>query len=840
MPRLRDKDKTQEQLVKEITELRQRIAELERAENERKQAEEALRESEEQLEAIFNEVSDGIVLLDLTGKIIKINKRVTDVTGYTEKYIVGKRFNFFKNFTSQSITKMISAFTKTVAGQQMSPFEVEGYTKAGERRIGEIYGSLLRKKSKAVGVLVVMEDITERKQAEEALRESEQKYRTILQSMKEGYYEVDLAGNFTFFNEALLRIHGRSRDEMMGLNNREYSCPETAKRIYAIFNKVYKTGIPARIVDYEVIRKDGSVAMVEESVSLLRNAAGKPIGFYGISRDRTEQKRAEKALGESEEKYRTILETMEEGYYEVDLAGNLTFFNDSMCRIYGYTRDEMMGTNNRAYMSPETAKRTYRLFNQVYKTGETTKIFDWKFIRKNGSTITVEISVSLMRDSTGEPVGFRGILRDITERKQAEEALRESEEKYRTILETIEDGYYEVDLAGNFTFFNDSMCRIWGYSKEELMGMNNREYTSPETSKKIYETFNAVYKTGEPTKIFDWELIKKDGSTIYVEISISLMRDPKGEPVGFRGILRDITERKRAEEALRESEEKYRSLVEFTEDPVYLINRQKEFLFLNETYLSRLGLPRDQVIGRRYGEFHSRKEGKEFAEHIEQVFTTGRFVQYEHRSRRDDRYFLRTLSPVKKPDGSIETVTVIAKDITERKRAEEELEYMATHDSLTGLPNRTLFTDRLTMVLAQARRSQKHLAVMLLDLDYFKNVNDTLGHTVGDQLLRLVGNRLSEVLRKGDTVARIGGDEFLLLLPEIARIEDAIIIAEKILDAFHTAFFFGDHKLLISASIGIAIYPEDGDDADTLMKNADIAMYRVKDKGRGTYQRYAP
>jgi len=1092
VPRLRDKDKTQEQLIKEITELRRRVAELERAEAERKQAGEALRESEEQLEAIFNEVSDGIVLLDLTGKIIKINKRVAEVTGYAEKYIVGKRFNFFKNFPPQSVAKMIAAFTKTVAGQPVPPFEVIGYTKTGEKRIGEIYGSLFRKKNKAVGVLVVMEDITERKQAEEALskseekyrtvvelspdgiaiaskgrhvfanrslakifgvsspdellgkpimdyihpdyrkivrerieeqtkrgvlvplieekmlradgtvihtevaaaplqyegeqavlavirditerkqteealraseqkyrtiletmeegyyeadlagdftfcnealcrifgyprdemmglnyrkytspktakkfyaifnqvyrtgvpasivdyemtkkdgsvamietsasllrnaagepigfygisrdrtekkraeealRQSEEKYRTILETMEEGYYEIDLRGNFTFCNDAECRIHGLSRDEMMGLNNREYSSPETAKRIFAIFNQVYKIGIPARIIDYEVIRKDGSVAMLETSASLLRNAAGEPIGFYGISRDRTEKKRAEEALRQSEEKYRTILETMEDGYYEVDLTGNLRFFNEALCRIHRRSPDEMMGINNREFSSPETAKRIYAIFNKVYRTGIPAKIVDYEVLRKDGSIAMIEESASLLRNAAGEPIGFYGVSRDRTEQKKGEEALRQSEEKYRTILENIEDGYYEVDLSGNLTFLNDSMCRIYGSTRDDMMGMNNRAYMDEETAKKTYRLFNQVYRTGEPAEIFDWEFIKEDGSIITVEMSVSLKRDSTGKPIGFRGIIRDITERKQAEEALRESEEKYRSLVEFTEDPVYLINRQKQYLFMNEKYLSRLGLPRDQVIGRRYGEFHSRKEDKEFSGFIEQVFKTGRFVQYEHRSRRDDRYFLRTLSPVKEPDGSIETVTVIAKDITERKRAEAELVYMATHDALTGLPNRMLFNDRLTMALTQARRSQKKLAVMLLDLDYFKDVNDALGHRVGDQLLRAGGNRLRELLRRGDSVARLGGDEFLLLLPEMHQVEYATTVSQKILQAFQEPFTFDDHKLQISASIGIAIYPEDGDDADTLMKNADIAMYRAKDKGRGTYQRYAP
>jgi diguanylate cyclase (GGDEF)-like protein len=193
---------------------------------------------------------------------------------------------------------------------------------------------------------------------------------------------------------------------------------------------------------------------------------------------------------------------------------------------------------------------------------------------------------------------------------------------------------------------------------------------------------------------------------------------------------------------------------------------------------------------------------------------------------------------VKEPDGSIKAVTVISKDITERKQAEEELTYMVTHDPLTGLPNRMLFNDRLTLALAQARRHKMDLAVMLLDLDNFKNVNDGFGHNVGDQLLRAVGNRLTGLLRRGDTVARVGGDEFLVLLPEIIRITDAATVTHNILEAFRKPFTLDDHELQITTSIGVVIYPHDGDDADTLMKHADIAMYRAKDKGRNTYQCY--
>jgi diguanylate cyclase (GGDEF)-like protein/PAS domain S-box-containing protein len=180
-------------------------------------------------------------------------------------------------------------------------------------------------------------------------------------------------------------------------------------------------------------------------------------------------------------------------------------------------------------------------------------------------------------------------------------------------------------------------------------------------------------------------------------------------------------------------------------------------------------------------------------------------------------------------------------DITERKRTEEELAYMATHDALTGLPNRWLLNDRLTLELARAQRHQQKLTVMLLDLDDFKRVNDTLGHTVGDKLLQDVGKRLTSFVRKSDTVARMGGDEFMLMLlfPRIKEDGDAARIAQRILAAFRKPFTFDSHEIRITTSIGIAIYPNDGKDADTLIKNADIAMYRAKAQGRDNYQRYS-
>jgi diguanylate cyclase (GGDEF)-like protein len=182
----------------------------------------------------------------------------------------------------------------------------------------------------------------------------------------------------------------------------------------------------------------------------------------------------------------------------------------------------------------------------------------------------------------------------------------------------------------------------------------------------------------------------------------------------------------------------------------------------------------------------------------------------------------------------------LVRDITERKKSEETIRRLAYHDPLTGLPNRLLFTDRLAMAITGAKRNRQHLAVMILDLDYFKDINDTLGHHIGDRLLQAVGSRLTELLRKGDTVARMGGDEFLILLPEINNVGVTTTIAQKIVDSFQTPLIVDEHRLHITTSIGIAIYPDVSDDVETLIKHSDIAMYRAKGSGRNNYQLFTP
>jgi PAS domain S-box-containing protein len=480
-----------------------------------------------------------------------VNRRSSVLIQPTDESELAERYpNFVRHFRAglrSMIATPLIANDQVVGILHIQSLKPNAYTESDVRLADKVGGQI-------AGAIAHAQLFVERMQAEEALRRSEERYRTIIENIQDGYFEVDLAGNFIFVNDAECVNLGYSRDELIGMNNRRYTDKENAKKVFEAYNKVYRTGEPVKALDMEIIRKDGTKAFNEISVSLIRDSEGKAIGFRGIARDVTERKKMEEALREREERYRTLLETMEEGYYEVDLKGRFIFFNDALRKMHGLPKEEMLGMSNRQYMDEEIAKKVYKIFNQVYKTGQPGKMFEWEIIRNDDEKAVVESSIYLVRNAKGEPVGFRGITRDITERKQAEEALHKSEEKYRNILQNIEEGYYEVDLAGNFTFFNDSMCQIFGYPRDELMGMNDRQYTDPENAKKLFQAFNRVYKTGEPTKGFDWEIIRKDGTERYIEASVSLRKDSSGKPIGFRGIVRDITEKKRMEEQLLQAE----------------------------------------------------------------------------------------------------------------------------------------------------------------------------------------------------------------------------------------------------------------------------------------------
>ena len=324
------------------------------------------------------------------------------------------------------------------------------------------------------------------------------------------------------------------------------------------------------------------------------------------------------------------------------------------------------------------------------------------------------------------------------------------------------------------------------------------------------------------------------------EEQLSKHRDHLEELVKERTaeLQEEISERRQTEEELQGLSR----AVEQSPATVVITDSEGTIEYVNPKFVQLTGYTVKDAIGQNPRILKSGKQPPEFYQELWETITHGKEWRGEfyNKKKNGDFYWeFASISPIKNEEGVITHFVGVKEDITERKRAEATIRELAYHDSLTGLPNRMLFNDRLTLELAHAHRNRQKFAVMMIDLDYFKDINDTLGHSVGDELLQAVGHRLTGLLRKNDTVARMGGDEFLLLLPEVARVEAAAKIAQKILKAVREPFVVDGNKLQITTSIGIATYPKDGKDGDSLMTHADNAMYRAKKEGRDTYHRYS-
>ena len=474
------------------------------------------------------------------------------------------------------------------------------------------------------------EDLARRRTVERELRESEGLFRSIVEYSHEGILIVGDDFRFKYVNDELGLMLGYGRQEMVGKDFRDFLDEESREIVTNNYRKRQSGEKVPHRYEFNVVRKGGEKRRVETSSSVMVDRSGKPQTVTMLL-DITERKAADNALQESLEKYRSILESMEEGYFEADLTGNFTFANEAMCRIMDYSREELLSMSHRDVASPEATRTVFRFFNEIYRTGRPDIIQDYQITRRSGRIRMLEISGSLRRDRNGEPVGFRGVVRDVTERVQAQKAIQESEEKYRTILESLEEGYFELDPSGNFVFMNEAMVRILGYTRAELMGTPGARYCTPESMGLITQHLTQVFTTGQPARVRDYEVVTKSGETRVLLGSASLLLDSEGRPTGFRGLALDVTDRKRALEALQESEERYRTVLDANPDPVIVFDPDGHVQYLNPAFTTVFGWTLGEMAGR--GLDHFEPEEERIASNLirDHLLSQERFYNFETR-----------------------------------------------------------------------------------------------------------------------------------------------------------------------------------------------------------------
>lgn len=422
--------------------------------------------------------------------------------------------------------------------------------------------------------------------------------------------------------------------------------------------------------------------------------------------------------------------------------------------------------------------------------------------------------------------------------KEKQEGLRKSDERFHNLVEFFPEPML-IAIDGTIHYANKAGLKLFGAKKtEELLGKSFEQLVDPAYHKKIKQRMQKLMNDEKFKAPFQEQILNRlDGETFIAEVA--------AVPTIYQGldaiqvIIQDITQRKEMEEELRESEDRYRRLVDLSPEPM-VIDIGGTITFANNAAIKLFGADKpEDIVGQNilnlvHPDFKPKMEER-FKRKLEEGKT--RPVDEEILMKFDGTPIYTESVAIPTSYKGQRAVQVVIHDITRRKKAEEEVRHQAYHDTLTDLPNRMLFRDRLTMALTHSHRKGNMLAVFFLDLDDFKTINDTLGHAVGDQLLLGVADRISTCLSEMDTVARLGGDEFTILIPEINKIQDAAKVAEKINMELRRPWVISGQELYITTSIGIAIYPDDGQDSETLMKHADIAMYRAKEQ-KDRYQLY--
>ncbi|MFO7665098.1 MAG: PAS domain S-box protein [Desulfobacterales bacterium] len=835
---------------------------------EQRRVEKALKESEEKYRELVKYAPAGIYEVDYeTGRFTSVNDVICEYTGYTRDELLNT--NLYNLLTEESQKLMRERIEKLSAGEKMpQTFEYCIRTKGGEKLWAILNARYIYEEGKLKGATGIIYNINERKRAEEALLESEEKYRWVLDNMADVITVMDMNLRFTYVSPSVVHMRGYTAEEAVAQTFEQVMTPESLQISAKVFEEEMKleasgTADPdrIRIVEVEQYRKDGSIVLMENHLSFMRDEAKKAVGIISVSSDITARKQAEEALKESENKYRMLADNFNDVIFVLDMNLNYTYVSPSVKILRGYDPEEVLKQQPSEILAPSSLDLAMKTLSEIMELEKSklsdmpkSKTLELEMIRKDGSTVWTEVKFSFIRDENQQAVSILGLTRDITERKRAEEALRENEERYKALFDRSLDLVYITDLEGRFLDANQAALNRLGYNREEISSLNFATLLSGDQIPIAFQMMQEIIDTGYQKNVIELRLKAKNGNDLFVETIGSVILK-YGIPYAVQGIARDITERKKAEEALQESEERFRRI--FDEGPfgMGLESPDSTIIAANKLLCELLGYTEQELIGKGVADITHKEDRDKSKELLGQLFASSIPV-----FRQEKRYIRKngtilwantSISAIQGKEGDVRYALAIIEDRTESRTAADKIHLLAYYDSLTGLPNRTFHKEIIKKSIEHAQRHKEIFALIYIGLDNFKRINDTLGYRIGDLLLKAVADRLTNSLRKSDHVARadeggtadivsrVGGDEFIVLAHDLNQAQDAARTYRRLLDKISAPYDLSGREVFITFSIGIALYPDDGTNVDDLLKNAEKAMRHTKSEGKNNFHFYS-
>ncbi|QFI70397.1 PAS domain S-box protein [Sinorhizobium alkalisoli] len=684
-------------------------------------------------------------------------------------------------------------------------------------------------------------DVSELRKTQQVLRTKEEHHRAVIDLHPQIPWTADPDGNILEVGPRWAELTGIPEDETLGSGWMKALCPDDAGSVDRQWQHALSTGEPLD-VEYRVEMATGDYRWFRARAAARRDTAGSIIRWYGILEDVDDRRRATDALKESEARFRAIADNAPVMIWVADGTGHTSFFSRLWLETTGQSEEEALGFGWVDVIHPDDRQAVETAFFSAGATREPVRT-EYRLRRADGSWAWI-LDVGQPRfSSDGRFLGYVGSALDISERRAAEIAQQESEAFIKSIFDSSVDCVRVLDLDGRPLMMNRAGRELFGISEDA--GIEDQTWRSiglPEDAPKVQAGFETV-RQGQSAR---FEIIVRDaqGRERSMDVNATPVLNAQGKPFRMLSIWRDITDAKRASADLQTARDaaeaaanRLSAVLESTMDSVILVDELWRLRYLNENAKRLLRLD-DNALGLPLWRLFPRERKGVFAKNCRKVMKLRKPAAFEDYLPSLDIWIEVNASPTQ--DG----ISIFFRDITERRRTEEDrllahkqIAHMARHDMLTGLPNRLSFRECFDRALDPGR-GKRRIAVLCLDLDGFKLVNDTLGHPAGDALLRQVSARLAQIVAESDTVARLGGDEFAIIRPLSPKADAPSILAERVIQALSEPFTIDNINVAVGASVGIATTPEDGTTADELIKAADIALYSAKAAGRGTYRQF--
>ncbi|MCE5180806.1 MAG: PAS domain S-box protein [Betaproteobacteria bacterium] len=672
-------------------------------------------------------------------------------------------------------------------------------------------------------------------EAHSALKGSTQYLKRILDNLFAYVALLDVNGVVQEINKAPLEQGGYRREDVIGQYFYDVPWWSYDKQVRSQLMEAIEAARQGRTVRYDVAVKMGENRVpIDFQISPVSDESGRIVGLLATGVDISARKQAE-AISR---RHKVVIDTARDGFWVADLEGHLLEANQAYADMSGYSIGELTGMHTNQLEAIEAPEEVTAHIAKIFAQGY--DLFESRHRHKDGHEFDVEVSVNYM----AETQLIFAFFRDISERKQIEERLRQAKQLTDSIIENIPAMVFMKRASDlRFELFNHTGEALLGYPASDFIGKNDHDFFPAEQADFFTSEDRKVLASPGVLEIPEEAIKTASGETRYLHTRKVALRDQVGRPVHLLGMSIDITERKKAEEALRVAAATFE-----TNEAIMITDAEARIIRVNRAFEKITGYSEQEVIGKNPSILKSgRHEAHFYADMWQALLNEGTWSgEVWDRNKSGNIYPKQsTISAVKNAKGETTQYVSIFSDISERKKAEEDIRNLAFYDALTGLPNRRLLLDRLGLALSVSERNQQYGALLFLDLDKFKTLNDTLGHEYGDMLLIEVARRLKYCVREVDTVARLGGDEFVVLIENIcadsgSTLQNVAQIAEKIRAVLATPYQLKGNIHHSSPSIGACLFFGNHDSASELIKRADMAMYQAKDSGRNRVRFFDP